>query len=245
MIQAVMLPMILTDTDFLSKFLQKDYEIKNERQIMNWYNKSLIKYFTMTPFKYNRTYTLMNVTFSTLADVTYNDAYVTIQGYKFLSNEYRFYPIYFQLEVCSSVKADVMGYGTYKCGNFTQCPLKKNAIYHVCNWASDHSKLPPRIPDGQYMFELKTNFQKQPALSTTYYLTIFRPVKKKLPSLPVPYPNRLQKTKAGEAGLSLAATSPICTQPFVVNPAMSLQHLTYKENSARIISTKDTFEVLL
>ncbi|KAK4885939.1 hypothetical protein RN001_002210 [Aquatica leii] len=48
----------------------------------------------------------------------------------------------------------------------------------------------------------------------------------KLPSLPVPYPDWLQETKTDEAGPSLAATSPICTQPCVVNPAMSLQHLT-------------------
>lgn len=48
------------------------------------------------------------------------------QGYKFASNEYRLFPVRFQLNFCEALARDVTGMqNTLLCGNFTGCPFVK------------------------------------------------------------------------------------------------------------------------
>ncbi|KAF2896500.1 hypothetical protein ILUMI_09675 [Ignelater luminosus] len=70
---------------------------------------------------------------------------------KFLSNEYRFFPIHFEVNWCKAFEVNMAGFrNALKCGNFFGCPMEKNKTYHVCNWVPDESKYPPGIPTGQY-----------------------------------------------------------------------------------------------
>ncbi|KAF2893727.1 hypothetical protein ILUMI_12445, partial [Ignelater luminosus] len=51
---------------------------------------------------------------------------IIIQCYKFASNEYRLFPIRFQINACSVISNNIIGItGFFKCGNFTGCPLLK------------------------------------------------------------------------------------------------------------------------
>ncbi|KAF2887997.1 hypothetical protein ILUMI_18176, partial [Ignelater luminosus] len=49
-----------------------------------------------------------------------------VQCYKFASNEYRLFPVRFQINSCSIFANNIAGVtGFFKCGNFTGCPLRK------------------------------------------------------------------------------------------------------------------------
>ncbi|KAF2888048.1 hypothetical protein ILUMI_18125, partial [Ignelater luminosus] len=53
---------------------------------------------------------------------------MTIQGYKFLSNEYRLSTLYMKIPVCQEAKADTFGVveSFQKAANFKiECPVKK------------------------------------------------------------------------------------------------------------------------
>ncbi|KAF2894625.1 hypothetical protein ILUMI_11549, partial [Ignelater luminosus] len=50
----------------------------------------------------------------------------TVQAYKFASNEYRLFPLYFKVNVCEEFAKD--GFGVRNmllCGNLGNCPIKK------------------------------------------------------------------------------------------------------------------------
>lgn len=54
-----------------------------------------------------------------------------LQAYKFASNEYRLFPLRFEISFCDAVKKNVIGLqGLTRCGNFTGCPLLKVRIQY-------------------------------------------------------------------------------------------------------------------
>ncbi|KAF2895563.1 hypothetical protein ILUMI_10611, partial [Ignelater luminosus] len=49
-----------------------------------------------------------------------------IQAYRFASNEYRLFPMRFQISVCDALKSNFAGLQRYRrCGNFSGCPFLK------------------------------------------------------------------------------------------------------------------------
>ncbi|KAF2897720.1 hypothetical protein ILUMI_08456, partial [Ignelater luminosus] len=51
---------------------------------------------------------------------------MVLQTYKFASNEYRLFPIRFQLNFCEAFNRNVAGFHSLtRCGNFTGCPFLK------------------------------------------------------------------------------------------------------------------------
>ncbi|KAF2893458.1 hypothetical protein ILUMI_12718 [Ignelater luminosus] len=51
---------------------------------------------------------------------------ILLQAYRFVSNEYRLFPIRFIFDVCDSLIKNELGIqNIYNCGNFTRCPIKK------------------------------------------------------------------------------------------------------------------------
>ncbi|KAF2894624.1 hypothetical protein ILUMI_11548, partial [Ignelater luminosus] len=50
----------------------------------------------------------------------------TVQAYKFVSNEYRLFPLYFQFNVCEELAKNGFGLrNMLLCGNLRDCPIKK------------------------------------------------------------------------------------------------------------------------
>ncbi|KAF2886017.1 hypothetical protein ILUMI_20157, partial [Ignelater luminosus] len=79
---------------------------------------------------------------------------VVVQAYKFLSNEYRYFPIRFQMNICDIYNKNMAGIGFPKCRNYQSCPVETERFYEICNFTPDESKFPPLIPSGRYMLEL-------------------------------------------------------------------------------------------
>ncbi|KAF2879894.1 hypothetical protein ILUMI_26279, partial [Ignelater luminosus] len=51
---------------------------------------------------------------------------VIIQAYKFLSNEYRLFPMRFEVNYCKAFDLNLMGIRkSLMCGNFQTCPIVK------------------------------------------------------------------------------------------------------------------------
>lgn len=49
-----------------------------------------------------------------------------VQAYKFASNEYRVFPLRFQIGFCVAFNKNIGGFGDFtKCRNFDGCPIKK------------------------------------------------------------------------------------------------------------------------
>ncbi|KAF2891491.1 hypothetical protein ILUMI_14682 [Ignelater luminosus] len=92
------------------------------------------------------------------------------QAYMFLSNEYRSFPIRFEINLCKAFKLNYAGIrNVLKCGNFAGCPLQKGKIYHLCNWMPDENKLPPAIPTGKYKFRMTIMYEsKEVAVADCY-----------------------------------------------------------------------------
>ncbi|KAF2887610.1 hypothetical protein ILUMI_18563, partial [Ignelater luminosus] len=104
---------------------------------------------------------------------------VIFQAYKFASNEYRLFPMRFQVNACDAIKHNMGGLHTgTRCGNFTGCPFLKDIPTHVCNWSPDESKLPPFIPSGEYMIEAQAVFRNTEIFVVRAYGDIYRPITK-------------------------------------------------------------------
>ncbi|KAB0797541.1 hypothetical protein PPYR_08534, partial [Photinus pyralis] len=114
-----------TTSDLLSKFHQQEYEIKKERFVLTAFNKTLINYFSVNTFKYNRTAFATNGTISLKFDCVGDDVTVIVQAHLFLSNQYRVFPLRFQISLCDCFEKRIMGLGDYPFGNLNVCPLKK------------------------------------------------------------------------------------------------------------------------
>ncbi|KAF2903661.1 hypothetical protein ILUMI_02502, partial [Ignelater luminosus] len=135
-------------------FHQDKYWLGFERVEVVWYNKSYIDYLKVHNFKFNRTQAACNMTVHHLVDIDEKFA-VEVQAYKFLSNEYREFPIRLNVDFCGTLAVNDFGmHGVLECGNFTACPMRKG-WYHVCNFKPDAKRFPPLIPEGSYMVEMK------------------------------------------------------------------------------------------
>ncbi|KAF2888255.1 hypothetical protein ILUMI_17918, partial [Ignelater luminosus] len=52
--------------------------------------------------------------------------YISVQACKFSSNEYRFFPLAFEDNLCNILDARLFGLeNLYSCGNLFRCPMKK------------------------------------------------------------------------------------------------------------------------
>ncbi|KAF2885076.1 hypothetical protein ILUMI_21079 [Ignelater luminosus] len=186
--------------DLLSKFHQNDYKVKFERVELISYKKEYLKHFRIVTFKYNRTCAVINVTWTFAIDVGYNYN-LLLQMYRFASNEYRLFPVRLELNFCEAIKANVAGIeGITHCGNFTGCPFIKvrlkilslsqetlnfvtdfliilqEKIMHICHWQPDPARLPPFMPDGQYMIEIQGLFGSEEMYIARAYSTVYRPI---------------------------------------------------------------------
>ncbi|KAF2888010.1 hypothetical protein ILUMI_18163 [Ignelater luminosus] len=102
---------------------------------------------------------------------------MVLQTYKFASNEYRLFPIRFQVNFCEAFNKNAIGLqGVKRCGNFTGCPLSKNKAMIVCNWSPDASRFPPYIPNGRYMIEAQGLFRTTELYVARLYATVYRPI---------------------------------------------------------------------
>ncbi|KAF2893346.1 hypothetical protein ILUMI_12828 [Ignelater luminosus] len=165
--------------DFLKKFHQNDYKLEFERVQIIHFKKQYMKKCEAVTFKYNRTTAVINMTWEFTADVGYNYNLV-FQAYKFASNEYRQFPIRFQVNVCDAMKENFMGSQDFtRCGNFTGCPFLKNRTYRICNWSPDEAHFPPLIPNGRYMVEIQALVRTEEMFLARGYGTIYRPIVKK------------------------------------------------------------------
>ncbi|KAF2889144.1 hypothetical protein ILUMI_14768 [Ignelater luminosus] len=87
------------------------------------------------------------------------DAVLDVQLYKFTSNEYRFFPVFFSANVCAEYKKNSFGIKDLltRTSNQAPCNLKKGP-YYVKNAIPDSSKLPPHLPRGQYKLEATAKY---------------------------------------------------------------------------------------
>lgn len=93
---------------------------------------------------------------------------VIVQAFKFASNEYRYFPLRLQINLCNLYTKDMVGFGySGQCRNFVGCPKEEvllrlilwkvlfiqmflqEKLYQICNFVPDVSKLPPLIPNGR------------------------------------------------------------------------------------------------
>ncbi|KAF2885674.1 hypothetical protein ILUMI_20499 [Ignelater luminosus] len=89
---------------------------------------------------------------------------IITQVYMFLSNEYRYFPIRYEINLCKAFEVNYAGMRNgLKCGNFAGCPLQTGKIYHVCNWMPDENKLPPAIPTGKYKIRMTLMYELEEA----------------------------------------------------------------------------------
>ncbi|KAF2897248.1 hypothetical protein ILUMI_08921 [Ignelater luminosus] len=165
-------------SDILTKFHQNDYKLKFERVELVRFNKQYLKKLEVVTYKYNRTSPVVNVTWMYGTDLPDYDA--VVQAYRFTSNEYRLFPLRFQMSVCGAIKTSAAGLQTLThCGNFTGCPFLKDVPTRACNWSPDETRFPPFIPDGEYMLEIQMIFRNAELYVLRAYSSIYRPIVKK------------------------------------------------------------------
>ncbi|XP_031356637.1 uncharacterized protein LOC116180671 [Photinus pyralis] len=132
-------------------YVQDQYEILTEWCTMNEYNPALAEA-SIRCFKYNRTYTALNLTLSLTR--TINVLTGKVYSKILLSNTYREFPLSFGRNLCDMMKNNEFGFGNiFSCGNFTTCPLKTGS-YRMCNWGPDYTKYPPNLVKGRFQMDL-------------------------------------------------------------------------------------------
>ncbi|KAF2893171.1 hypothetical protein ILUMI_13000 [Ignelater luminosus] len=137
-----------------AEFYQSDYHIIPHHVELVRYNKRFVDKMEMRSFKYNRTCAAVNTTFRFKFD-DIQTVHIIAQHYKFMSNEYRLFPIRFAVNACKALAANVMGTrNMLTCGNLTECKIRRGRTYHICNWTVDESKAPPYMPRGKHRIEL-------------------------------------------------------------------------------------------
>ncbi|KAF2894246.1 hypothetical protein ILUMI_11927 [Ignelater luminosus] len=122
-------------------------------------------------FKFNRTHTAVNLTFSFNEDFRY-DLKAQVQAYKFASNEYRLFPLAFEASVCDTLKNDDFGINSiYNCGNAPRCPLHKGN-YTTCNWGPNYERFPPHWPVGRYRVDFTFMFMQKEISCLSWYMEV-------------------------------------------------------------------------
>lgn len=81
-------------------------------------------------FKYNRSMAVANFTMKPKIEINNQNTQLIVQAYKFYSNEYRTFPIRFQLNYCNTVSRNLFGIKAAftSCGNMSICNLDKVRI---------------------------------------------------------------------------------------------------------------------
>ncbi|KAF5287169.1 hypothetical protein FQR65_LT12298 [Abscondita terminalis] len=161
---------------FSATFRQRDYDVKDFRIDCLNYNNDLVKDMSFVYRKYNRTIKAGNVTILTRVDVLKNDAITFMEAYKRYGNEFKPFGFRFFFDQCRVFEENILGFGVDTCGKLS-CPIKKNVRQTLCNWIPDYSRMPPFIPDGEYMVKHNTTYKNQFLFSYNYYLTVYRQVK--------------------------------------------------------------------
>ncbi|KAF5287168.1 hypothetical protein FQR65_LT12297 [Abscondita terminalis] len=164
------------DDAIFSKFFQHDYDIKDIRIDGIDYNKDFIQDLYIVYRKYNRTTKAVNLTALAFVDLTMNNNAVFIQVYKRYGNEFKQVPGRFAFKICQALQGDVAGISTFTSGNIS-CPIKKNVRLSLSNWIPDFSHLPPLIPEGEYMAQVNSTYQKQYLYKFNAFATVYRQVK--------------------------------------------------------------------
>ncbi|KAF5287166.1 hypothetical protein FQR65_LT12295 [Abscondita terminalis] len=163
----------LADENLFSKFVQNDYDVKNERITLNSYNKELLKELAVLPFKYNRTTRAFNMTIVSKVDIANNDVTVAIQTYRRYGNEFKIFPISLSYKWCLAMDENVMGSAMTECG-IISCPIRKEIRQSICNWRPDYSHLPPLIPDGEYILTMNSTYHNRHLFHGEYLATVYR-----------------------------------------------------------------------
>ncbi|KAF2883820.1 hypothetical protein ILUMI_22351 [Ignelater luminosus] len=81
-------------------FFQNEYDVKLDILECTWYNQSYYKHFNVGLVWYNRTQRAINGSFQLLVNQS-NKVFMSVQLYKMMSNEYRFFPVTFQANTCA------------------------------------------------------------------------------------------------------------------------------------------------
>ncbi|KAF2902446.1 hypothetical protein ILUMI_03739, partial [Ignelater luminosus] len=115
---------IRNDSVLNPNFYQNDYHIIPHRMELIRYSKKFLINAKVQTFKYNRTQPAVNFTGS--FNFVSEDVKIIVQAYKFMSNEFRIFPLRFAVNACKAFNANAMGVlSAIKCGNFTGCPFEK------------------------------------------------------------------------------------------------------------------------
>ncbi|KAF5287167.1 hypothetical protein FQR65_LT12296 [Abscondita terminalis] len=163
------------DQNLFSKFYQHDYDVKNIRVESVTYNKEFLEDFLMVYGRHNRT-TTMNISLLSRVDLTKNNIDQTVQVYRRYGNEFKYFPIRLSYKLCSIFEENILGFGTNPCG-LISCPIRKNIRQSMYNWTPNFTRLPPLVPDGEYMLKINTTIQKQYLYNMQYFGTVYRKVK--------------------------------------------------------------------
>ncbi|KAF2895336.1 hypothetical protein ILUMI_10839, partial [Ignelater luminosus] len=155
------------------QFHQDDYDVKIERAELVRYNTSYARDVKFQYTFYNRTQKIFNASGHMLVDVG-RDTIVSVQFYKFLSNEYRFFPVAFDANACHKFTQN-----SFNCreilknvSNITPCHMKKG-FYYVRNLAmNDFSHYPPHFPRGQFQIVVETRVGSGFLAELHFYVTI-------------------------------------------------------------------------
>ncbi|KAF5287171.1 hypothetical protein FQR65_LT12300 [Abscondita terminalis] len=164
------------DQKLFSKFFQHDYDVKDIRLGDFDYNKKLIHEMSFDYKKYNRTTKAVNITCFTRVDLTMTNTLGFAQSYRRYGNEFKEFPARLSFKLCLAVQNNVAGIATSTTTNFS-CPIKKNVRYTIHNWIPDVSRLPPFIPDGEYMLHVNVTYEKQYLYYFNAFGTVYRHVK--------------------------------------------------------------------
>ncbi|KAF2895876.1 hypothetical protein ILUMI_10299 [Ignelater luminosus] len=115
-----------------------------------WFNTSVYKFFKADFVLWNRTARVFNASWQQFVDLQ-NDVLLDIQVYKFMSNEYRFFPITVRVNTCAEYIRNTFRIKEIlpKVSNIKPCNMKRG-FYYIRNGVPDFSKFPPQLPRGMY-----------------------------------------------------------------------------------------------
>ncbi|KAF5281312.1 hypothetical protein FQR65_LT14773 [Abscondita terminalis] len=157
-------------------FSKNDNSVKNDRIVVNSYNKEYFQDLQVLHFKYNRSTRAVNITMVPKVEFTRENVVGVCQMYKRYGNEYKYFPIRFAISMCQAVEQNLLGLGTQNCGKIS-CPVEKNVRQSLCNWRPDFSRMPPFLPDGEYDSKFNITYNNQFLLNYEYFMTVYREVK--------------------------------------------------------------------
>ncbi|KAF5306581.1 hypothetical protein FQR65_LT07308 [Abscondita terminalis] len=161
---------------FVTVYRKNDYHIKDIRIDTVTYNKKFLQEFTVVYRKHNRTTKTINATILSKVDLI--DKYIieNLEVFKRYGNEFKMTSIKLSYKFCNLYNHNIAGLSTSECGTFS-CPIRKNIRQTLCNWIPDFSRLPPFVPDGEYMLLINVTYRNQYLLDLNYFGTVYRKIR--------------------------------------------------------------------